>query len=121
MTTDAENEWISTVEASILLGASYERTRQMLKQLDCTRRESNGRATDWRVADVLAAKELLPEVEARLERKGGRSPRQDVTTAARKPCMCCGAAFESQHKFHRLCDLCRYRDSVEHSLTRRRK
>ncbi|MDO5706915.1 MAG: hypothetical protein Q4G49_17830 [Paracoccus sp. (in: a-proteobacteria)] len=24
-----------------------------------------------------------------------------------RPCMCCGVEFQSEHKFNRLCDVCR--------------
>lgn len=116
MTDADEQEWITTVEASQLLGCSYEKTRTVLKRFDCTRQESHGRATMWRRADVLAAKELAPGLVIVRPRE---KPKLAPTNL--RPCLCCSVPFPSDGIHNRLCDLCRRGDGTEHSIAGRRK
>lgn len=111
------DEWISTMDAAQLLGCSYERTRTVLKRLDCTRTQTHGRATLWRRADVLAAKQLAPALGT-VRRRDKPKP---APAANLRLCMCCSVPFPSEGIHNRLCDLCRRRDGTEHTMARRRK
>lgn len=115
-----DDEWISTVDASSLLGVSYEMTRNVLRLLDCaTRKYQSGNL--WRRVDVLAAKDLIPSLGSALaERRKGYEQRESTKPNLR-PCMCCERPFPSEGIHNRLCANCRHGDGLEFSLPRGRK
>lgn len=116
MTDADEQEWMTTVEASQVLGCSYERTRTILNKLECVRQESKGRATLWRRGDVIAAKELAPALGSLRSRE---KPKAEATNL--RPCLCCSRPFPSEGIHNRLCDICRRGEAVEYALPRRRR